>query len=969
MLDQKLTNFSGLTEEDLKNKIIIPYLKDLGLTEENLVFEHPFSIRLSRSDQTITPDYSVKGGRLDILVKNNGQNLFVIELKSPTHNIRENDVKQVIFYARHLEFIAPFCIVTNGKTTKIFDTVTRVDLTNTELRTSDYVKNKYTVSLSPELRLEAFMKFVEINKSTLSLVCKSQVTHRILNLKSTGTNDKKKKYIPELTVERTNSLTLLNKFLKDESKQCFVISGHSGTGKTNLICKIAEQLLEEGNYVFFFYAGMMTDRIESSLSDDLNWELNHNKHIIQYIFQLSKIVNEENKKLIICIDAVDEWANNNSNILLNDFINHIYKKPIKVIFTCKTSKVDDFLMIKGNPLDISKQIFTDNKSNNLKFSLLLDKFDRLELESARIKYKEFFRLTNSIEGDILIEFRNPELMRIGCETYEGKQLPSKLNSVEIISNYLKFILKKTNKDKVLRNLITRIGKIMLSNPNNTKNIVLNSQIESYDQTLINILVDYNLFTERIDKYGRAEIFFTYDKIQNFILCYYVLELDRLSHIEFELLIKEYILSKLFRDLFLWYRTMVTNQQQIKIIKKHIFEYYKNRALYFVKKYEKIAKQNLPSLLDSEFFTNKVNLGILLLYSEDTLEFHAYTFRNLKNNEEIVVFESVKSWNNVIQNYKLDVKYGINNIAFTSNKLFEDISENDFLRNILKNRMNEIIKNRLLTRDKNNYLLIEETLSLSKYLYSISIIPFNIYDILPISCNELLETFNNLTITPDSIYVIKNGKRWFNPDYWEKIQIKFFILKNNLKILIKNSNTIITPLLPLGDLEIINGNTIHRNIDHDLFYSKQQFKEYLTRFFEIFFIEYKIIIENNFPKYKNGFKIYNTLPYYFFAEIKENRNGFDKYNITYVICKNIIARNEIKIELKKDNISKINENEFIISTENGNIIFDELQSTGSMQFFIDPNGLIKCPIQSFLYDVIKGEINIEELTTDVINSNK
>jgi len=65
------------------------------------------------------------GGRLDVLVKNiQGENLFIVELKGSNQKLTDDDTKQGISYARLLEQIAPFVVISNGHESKIFDTIT-----------------------------------------------------------------------------------------------------------------------------------------------------------------------------------------------------------------------------------------------------------------------------------------------------------------------------------------------------------------------------------------------------------------------------------------------------------------------------------------------------------------------------------------------------------------------------------------------------------------------------------------------------------------------------------------------------------------------------------------------------------------------------------------------------------------------------------------------------------------------------
>ena len=104
-----------MNEEEIRGKLLLPFLSDLGFNISEISLEYSFTIRLGKSQHTIK-------GRSDILCKGNGRNLFIIELKNDSISIAQNDIDQGISYARSLlDDIAPFTIVTNGHTTRIFE--------------------------------------------------------------------------------------------------------------------------------------------------------------------------------------------------------------------------------------------------------------------------------------------------------------------------------------------------------------------------------------------------------------------------------------------------------------------------------------------------------------------------------------------------------------------------------------------------------------------------------------------------------------------------------------------------------------------------------------------------------------------------------------------------------------------------------------------------------------------------------
>jgi hypothetical protein len=410
-----------LNEEDVKNRIIVPYLTDMGLNEENLFFEKYFSIRLGKYRHKIGSRVEQARGWSDILVTRNNQNMFIVETKASDHKINLDDIDQAISYARLLNEIAPFAIVSNGKETRIFDVITRVELNKETIVESDYCKNGYRTSFNPVIRQEALLKLIQLDPNNLLNLCKYQVNDRMSLLRSHDARGMMlKKYIPQLFVDRYNISRRVIEFLNDPKRKILLIPGRSGVGKTNIICNVCENLLASDKFVLFYCATLLPQDIETSIVEDFNWELKQNKTIIQYIQELHSILEKENKELVLCLDALDEYPRDNAHIEINDFIRKIKEEPIKIILTCKTSKLQKFLFPSpGIQGPIGESFYPKegrpDEGPVIEGSYYLKDFDENELMSAVLKYDEFFNLNVHPLDRRLNKLRNPSMLRIFFE--------------------------------------------------------------------------------------------------------------------------------------------------------------------------------------------------------------------------------------------------------------------------------------------------------------------------------------------------------------------------------------------------------------------------------------------------------------------------------------------------------------------------------------------------------------------------
>ena len=99
-------NSSVKTEEDLKVKVLLPYLKELGYSEADFRFEHGIDVTIGSKKTTVYSDVEVlMDGRVEL----------VIDTKTPAKSISEKDVLQSASYAKLISTPpALYGITTNG---------------------------------------------------------------------------------------------------------------------------------------------------------------------------------------------------------------------------------------------------------------------------------------------------------------------------------------------------------------------------------------------------------------------------------------------------------------------------------------------------------------------------------------------------------------------------------------------------------------------------------------------------------------------------------------------------------------------------------------------------------------------------------------------------------------------------------------------------------------------------------------
>lgn len=104
------------SEEDMKIKILLPYLKTLGYTEEELRFEHGIEVPIGTRKMKVYSD-------IEVII--NGRVEMVIDAKKPHRALAEKDLLQVESYAKLIQTPqAMYGVVCNGIDCVVTDTYT-----------------------------------------------------------------------------------------------------------------------------------------------------------------------------------------------------------------------------------------------------------------------------------------------------------------------------------------------------------------------------------------------------------------------------------------------------------------------------------------------------------------------------------------------------------------------------------------------------------------------------------------------------------------------------------------------------------------------------------------------------------------------------------------------------------------------------------------------------------------------------
>ena len=104
------------TEEDMKIKVLLPYLRSLGYVDEELRFENGIDVQIGTKKTKVYSD-------IEVII--NGKVEMVIDAKRPRKALAEKDLLQAVSYAKLIDTPqAMYGVVCNGIDCVVTDTYT-----------------------------------------------------------------------------------------------------------------------------------------------------------------------------------------------------------------------------------------------------------------------------------------------------------------------------------------------------------------------------------------------------------------------------------------------------------------------------------------------------------------------------------------------------------------------------------------------------------------------------------------------------------------------------------------------------------------------------------------------------------------------------------------------------------------------------------------------------------------------------
>lgn len=684
------------TEEDLRGRVLLPYLAALGVAPSDVRLEQSFTVRLGKSVHKV--NRRVAKGYADVLVRSpDGSNLFILELKRTGTKLTAADRDQAISYARLLDEIAPFVLVTNGEETQLFDTITKEPIEGTDLgaRWSRWSTEGPSLSgADVELRSQALQNFVGLSSDNVASFSRAQLARSLAPLK-TGSNGPIGRYVPELYVPRSSVRVAFEKFLTG-TDPVFVLSGESGSGKTNELCALAEHY-SLSHIVVFFAGGGLTCGLADAVADEFNWSFSTSLSAPQLVKRLAGLGRQSRKPVLLFVDALDECEVAGFESSVNALVKHIADLAIgeiRLVASVLTGDWDRFARVRANPSELALALPAEPRADGSVTGgtgrpYSLGPFTQSETNQAASNYTHSFSLPNEPKGRLRERCTSPFFLRVLAETYARSvaPLPADVDASALARAWLNKLLQSVRDGGAVdRNLVKFATHVYnqrrAASSNNDSRGVRDVELSTAGIEVDRDLVSRGLISSSADSDGRITYRFVHNFIRDYLLARRVLELDRLGDEEFGAFVPALLQDAVLCRALTWHVREASGRH------KHIVQNtVRGRALAFVSEYNRLRDMLSPSLAAAVDPCTSGDVGIAYSLEGATLSATALFPIGLGTSDTVIEFDrrDMTPWGGADQVWRLGARtiwFGTPNFVDTT----PEIAARDYLLSQLKDKL-------------------------------------------------------------------------------------------------------------------------------------------------------------------------------------------------------------------------------------------------------------------------------------------
>jgi hypothetical protein len=294
------------------------------------------------------------------------------------------------------------------------------------------------------------------------------------------------RYSTDLYQPREDLQEQFQAFLESD-KVCFVLVGNSGAGKSNFLLSLDDQRLNLFPHICpIVYDGACLNSYQPigvTLAQDFELIL-ATDHSVDIWREIQQIEGVENKKVVLCIDAINENPNASNLLKQIDHMVRITAWPwLKIVLT---SRPEAWRLIKSNVLLGESRYYQVQhgelfgEKDFFTASTEIQPFNQDEVQSAYENYKKAYKLLTEFEElslDVVTALRDPLVLRLEAQMHQNGRIPLQIKNRDVIRDYIRYLTigdssTRRLEEEDIRFLQEELMPLMIQEGTNRNNITL-----------------------------------------------------------------------------------------------------------------------------------------------------------------------------------------------------------------------------------------------------------------------------------------------------------------------------------------------------------------------------------------------------------------------------------------------------------------------------------------------------------------
>lgn len=284
-------------EADLESRLHSIIEKEFPWLQDEVEHQTRFSVKLGHKIVEIKGNYLT--GRSDILVRRKGVPLAVFELKRPGISLTDDDVRQGLSYARLVEPMAPFVVVSNGDETHIYETLSGAEWTPTTATEQEFLNKIASAgTIAATQRHDAVAALMGIDAVWVPAI--NAATSALIETRTGEWNDLLAPFVRDFHIPR-RATHAISELLKES--RAIIVSGPPMSGKSNVLREIAQATAKSTTAASLMLEADskgIFDAASNVLASELGWTVSRE----DARDWLRKVSHDAKSHLLLLIDGV-----------------------------------------------------------------------------------------------------------------------------------------------------------------------------------------------------------------------------------------------------------------------------------------------------------------------------------------------------------------------------------------------------------------------------------------------------------------------------------------------------------------------------------------------------------------------------------------------------------------------------------------------------------------------------------------